>query len=229
MQLELDFREDIVQEDLRLDGVNWEHGRLPDSDHDRSRTPLNHTREASNAVSPWELSFRLHEVIESRLKARIMDLETELKNGQKKVHFTELENLVLEGCSCSQLESSSAEDRLSGAQEGNHFNPPSMLNSSRKASDSASAEISMMTKSRKEAQTDTTCISDCNYQEKPPSEKKQYEGQNGGQGFLTWCYDDNQERWYSNHNEVTPSAEQFSRSSRSSKISDSEAVDEYED
>lgn len=116
MQLDPDFREGIIKENLKLDKVNWELCRLPDSDHDRSRTPVNHTCEASNAVSPWELSFRLHEVIESRLKARIMDLETELENSQNRVRSMELENIVPKRDSCSQLESSSTEDSPTGVQ-----------------------------------------------------------------------------------------------------------------
>ncbi|KAF3431586.1 hypothetical protein FNV43_RR26317 [Rhamnella rubrinervis] len=223
--LDPDFREGIIQENLKPDKVNWELGRLPDSDHDSSRTPVNHTCEASNAVSPWELSFRLHEVIASRLKARIMDLEAELKNSQNKVRSMELENMVPERGSCSQLGSSSTEgnDRSpAGVQEGNDFNHPLVTNLSG-ASDSyneAYEEISKMSKTEKE----------CIYKEKPPFEKKPSEGQNGGDSFLTWHYDVSEERWSrdSYRDEEMPPAEGFSRSSGSSMISDSEAINDEE-
>lgn len=223
MQQDPDFREGIIQENLKPDKVNRELRRLPDSDQDRSRTPVNHTCEESHAVSPWELSFCLHEVIEARLKARIMDLETELENSQKGVRSMELENTVPKRNSCSQLESSSTKDSPTGVQEGNDYNYPLVTNWSGLASDSydeAYEEISKMTK------TDEDCI----YKENPSFEKKPSEGQNGGDSFLTWRYDVSEERWSRDSylDEEMPLAEGFSRSSGSSKISDSEAVNDEE-
>ena len=48
---------------------------------------MNNNREPDDenyAVSPRDLSLRLHEVIQSRLEARIMELEAELRNNQRR-------------------------------------------------------------------------------------------------------------------------------------------------
>lgn len=81
LQLDPDFVAGVVEEDLRLDKVNWEPaGSSSDSDHEE-------------AVCPRELSLRLHEVIESRLEARIMELETALGASQKRVHSMDFEHV----------------------------------------------------------------------------------------------------------------------------------------
>lgn len=102
------------QGDLKLGKLNW------DLDHAKSKTPISHTSEA-NAVSPWELSFRLLEVIKSRLEARVIDLEKELENSQKRVQSMELEKIVPNRNSYSELGSQSTEDIPTGMQEVNEF------------------------------------------------------------------------------------------------------------
>ncbi|KAI5352822.1 hypothetical protein L3X38_005714 [Prunus dulcis] len=81
VELDPDFVAGVVEEDLRLDKVNWEPaGSSSDSDHEE-------------AMCPRELSLRLHEVIESRLEARIMELETALGASQKRVHSMDFEHV----------------------------------------------------------------------------------------------------------------------------------------
>ena len=93
MQLDPDFEADVIQGDLKVDlmqpgGVQYE------SDSNTSGTTTNHTHAANYAISPRELSLRLHEVIESRLEARIMELEAALQHSQNKVHSLEWQRLV---------------------------------------------------------------------------------------------------------------------------------------
>ncbi|VVA24118.1 PREDICTED: LOC8068123 isoform [Prunus dulcis] len=81
VELDPDFVAGVVEEDLRLDKVNWEPaGSSSDSDHEE-------------AMCPRELSLRLHEVIESRLEARIMELETALGASQKRGHSMDFEHV----------------------------------------------------------------------------------------------------------------------------------------
>ena len=47
--------------------------------------------EINKGVSPQELSLRLYEVVESRLEARIMELEAALEAREKKVRLMDLE------------------------------------------------------------------------------------------------------------------------------------------
>ncbi|KAG9153225.1 hypothetical protein Leryth_021245 [Lithospermum erythrorhizon] len=48
---------------------------------------------ANYAVSPRELSLRLHEVIESRLEARVKELEAALQNSQRKFQVAEYDHI----------------------------------------------------------------------------------------------------------------------------------------
>ncbi|CAK7326207.1 unnamed protein product [Dovyalis caffra] len=59
---------------------------LSDSDDDPSRISTDPTETANYAVSSKELSLRLHEIIQSRLVVRIMELEYALENSQKRLH-----------------------------------------------------------------------------------------------------------------------------------------------
>ncbi|MCI52128.1 hypothetical protein A2U01_0073372, partial [Trifolium medium] len=47
---------------------------------------------ANYAVSPHELSLRLHEVIKNQLEERVKELEIALENSQRKVRFLESEH-----------------------------------------------------------------------------------------------------------------------------------------
>ncbi|KAK6925107.1 hypothetical protein RJ641_009433 [Dillenia turbinata] len=91
VELDSDIVGDLVCGELRTDMVN---GRAiaPDSDRDSSGTSTVHT--ANYAVSPRELSLRLHEVIQSRLEERIEELETALQNSRKKLQHMESEGVT---------------------------------------------------------------------------------------------------------------------------------------
>lgn len=84
-----DFEVEFAQGELRADRVKGKRLDETESNQDPSG---NSTPESGNyAVSPRELSLRLHEVINSRLEKRIEELETALQESQRKV-----EQLVME-------------------------------------------------------------------------------------------------------------------------------------
>lgn len=88
LQLDPDFEAEVIQGELKVGLVQSL------SDSDASWTPADHTNTANYAVSPRELSLRLHEVIESRLESRIEELEAALQNSQKKVHSLKWQHLL---------------------------------------------------------------------------------------------------------------------------------------
>ncbi|KAK9114448.1 hypothetical protein Syun_021245 [Stephania yunnanensis] len=104
-----DFAVDIVQGELRADKVN---GLVIDSVEDGTGASTDQQKNVNYAVSPRELSMRLHEVLQSRLEERINELETALQNSQKRNTFmesyqinswkdysnSEKENLTQESC-----------------------------------------------------------------------------------------------------------------------------------
>ncbi|KAF2294964.1 hypothetical protein GH714_029781 [Hevea brasiliensis] len=74
------------------DKANEKPYNLSESDHDISGTSSAHTQTASGVLSPQELRLRLHKVIESRLRARIIELEAALEITQKRLHAIVLES-----------------------------------------------------------------------------------------------------------------------------------------
>lgn len=68
------------------DTNNQLHG---DRDGSHSSTP----RSCHYAVSPRELSLRLHQVIQSRLEERVKELEMALQNSQRKIEYMEYEHV----------------------------------------------------------------------------------------------------------------------------------------
>ncbi|KAG9151940.1 hypothetical protein Leryth_002200 [Lithospermum erythrorhizon] len=68
-------------------------------------TDGNNYHETGNyAVSPRELSLRLHEVIEARLEARIKELETTIQNSERRLHLHESQRRFTYSeaeCSCT--------------------------------------------------------------------------------------------------------------------------------
>ncbi|KAK3222856.1 hypothetical protein Dsin_009881 [Dipteronia sinensis] len=101
---------DVAQGDLKLDKATGEPCGISESDQDASGPSTDLPDDAGNyAVSPRELSLRLHEVIESRLKARILELETALENSQNKLETLEMESTFHRRDLYSEAESSSPE------------------------------------------------------------------------------------------------------------------------
>ncbi|XVF11792.1 hypothetical protein REPUB_Repub08aG0058400 [Reevesia pubescens] len=90
VELDPDFVADFAEGELRSDIVNGQALVKSVSNEDRSGTSTTHS--GNYAVSPRELSLRLHEVIQSRLEERVQELETALQNSQRKVKLMESEH-----------------------------------------------------------------------------------------------------------------------------------------
>ncbi|KAL5707874.1 hypothetical protein ACHQM5_018727 [Ranunculus cassubicifolius] len=115
---ELDPDADIVKGELRVDMVKGGVGEETDSERNMSGTSTTKTENANYAVSPRELSIRLHEVIESRLMERITELETALDNSQKKLHSSESNQIkVWSNYSTSEIGDSSSRDSPTRREE----------------------------------------------------------------------------------------------------------------
>ncbi|KAK7292170.1 hypothetical protein RIF29_07918 [Crotalaria pallida] len=100
VEFDQDFVADFAQGELRTDMVSGEdivHSKSNGDSSDTTNLPVNH------AVSPRELSLRLHEVIQSRLEKRVEELEIALQNSQRKLRSMELEH---DGCSLKHFPSS---------------------------------------------------------------------------------------------------------------------------
>ncbi|KAF8089565.1 hypothetical protein N665_0502s0030 [Sinapis alba] len=83
VEMEPDFEVEFAQGELIVDRVRGKRVEETESNQDPSG---NSTPESVNyAVSPRELSLRLHKVINSRLEKRITELETALQESQRKV------------------------------------------------------------------------------------------------------------------------------------------------
>lgn len=91
MQFEPDFVPDIVEGELRADLLTRKAGPQPHVDRDGSGSSTTHF--ANYAISPTELSLQLHKVLQSRLEERVKELETELQNKQREVHYIESESI----------------------------------------------------------------------------------------------------------------------------------------
>lgn len=92
---------------------------LSDSDDDAGGSSTNPIDTANYAVSPKELSLRLHEVIQSRLEVRIVELEAALENSQKRLHALESDSASPTMDLRSEVESSSLQQAPSFNGEGN--------------------------------------------------------------------------------------------------------------
>lgn len=90
MQLDPDIVADVVQGELRVEMVGGQTGDHEDSNQDVSSTSTTHS--ANHAVSPRELSLRLHEVIQSRLEEQVKELEIQLQNSERTLKFMESED-----------------------------------------------------------------------------------------------------------------------------------------
>ncbi|XP_011018687.1 PREDICTED: uncharacterized protein LOC105121650 isoform X2 [Populus euphratica] len=108
-----------VKGDLSPDEGHKKPDDLSDSDDDASGSSTNPIDTANYAVSHKELSLRLHEVIQSRLVVRIMELEAALENSQKRLHALESDSTSPKMDLHGEVESSSIQQSPSFTGEGN--------------------------------------------------------------------------------------------------------------
>lgn len=89
LQDDSDIEADMARGDFNLEAVTWQLDSRSDSNHnDKSESTGRPDFTPNYAVSPLDLRLRLHEVIESELRARIEELEAVLENqnSQSKPH-----------------------------------------------------------------------------------------------------------------------------------------------
>lgn len=114
VEIDPDLEADMVKGGLKVEVVGRNLDCPSDSDHDKSGTTGKPTENANYTVSPWELTLRLHELIESRLKSRIEELETALRSSQSRPNTLEsLPVTSLSGIAHSEVESLSTSDSSS--------------------------------------------------------------------------------------------------------------------
>lgn len=89
-EFDSDLIADVVHGELRSDNLAPEIQESQPKTHDDTGTAST-TYNANYSVSPKELSLRLHHVIQSRLEARIEELETELQQSQRQLQVMEAE------------------------------------------------------------------------------------------------------------------------------------------
>ncbi|KAL2479164.1 hypothetical protein Fot_48178 [Forsythia ovata] len=85
-EVDRDFVADVVEGELR---ANLFDKPYVDRDGSDCSTPCS----VHYAVSPRELSLRLHEVIQSQLEERVKELETALQNSQRKIKSVESKHM----------------------------------------------------------------------------------------------------------------------------------------
>ncbi|XP_073130729.1 uncharacterized protein [Henckelia pumila] len=85
VELDPDYEPDIAQGDLKAMMAMEARDTASESGDESTSTTTNISQPPNYAVSPRELSFRLHELIESRLEARIKELEIALINSERRV------------------------------------------------------------------------------------------------------------------------------------------------
>ncbi|KAF8399596.1 hypothetical protein HHK36_015465 [Tetracentron sinense] len=185
IEIDPDFVADIVQEELKADMVMKRAGDQADSDQDASGTSTTHTHTANYAVSPRELSLRLHEVIQSRLEERIMELETALQHSQKRAHSMKSERMNLRrNFSNSEIESSSTQESPTVIEEVNSIAQPLVLNLSEEALDAyneAYEEFTRITEMEEEDPSSRVYNSNQNEKEEiHPCDQNLFQGRNGG-------------------------------------------------
>ncbi|XP_024027380.1 uncharacterized protein LOC112093370 [Morus notabilis] len=87
VELDADFEADFAQGELRVDTLGGEVAKSKSNEDGASTSTTHHS--GNHAVSPRELSLRLHEVIQSRLEERVNELEIALQNSQRKIKIME--------------------------------------------------------------------------------------------------------------------------------------------
>ncbi|KAA0057994.1 pericentriolar material 1 protein [Cucumis melo var. makuwa] len=83
-ELDQEFTVDFSEGELRADMINDLSPKLQ-----QNQDASEFTSSGNYTVSPWELSVRLHEVVQSRLEARVRELETALENSERRLHSIE--------------------------------------------------------------------------------------------------------------------------------------------
>lgn len=176
LELDPDFEADFAQGEFRLDMANPQALDQSESDRDASHTPPTHS--GNYAVSPRELSLRLHEVIQSRLEERVEELEAALQDSQRKVQLMELEHLDTR----RKLLSNELNYSSTGQQSPTKETQPLVMNLSGEALDAyneAYVELMKMSDSDEEDSPTVFHDSSCNGGLLPFGQRGENHGSNG--------------------------------------------------
>ncbi|XP_038878731.1 uncharacterized protein LOC120070906 [Benincasa hispida] len=87
-ELDQEFTVDFSEGELRADMISELSPKIQ-----QNLDASEFTSSGNYTVSPWELSVRLHEVIQSRLEARVRELETALENSKRRLHCIEAKQI----------------------------------------------------------------------------------------------------------------------------------------
>ncbi|XP_018680406.2 uncharacterized protein LOC103982908 isoform X3 [Musa acuminata AAA Group] len=128
-ELDLDVVADVVYGELKADMLPGGVSEDQDDSASDSENTTNHNHNVNHAVSPRELSLRLHDVIQLRLEERIKELEDELQQTKKQLQSAESERLPSQRAfSSSDMESSSNQDSPTGIAGDTALAQPFCLN-----------------------------------------------------------------------------------------------------
>lgn len=167
-EFDQDFMADVVHGELPADMLDGgADNRKDDNDRDSKSTSTTETNNVNYAVSPRELSIRLHEVIQLRLEERIKELERALEQGQKQLQLMEVDRALSEKAfSISDMGSSSAQDSPTMMVTDNSLSQAFCLNlagDALNAYDEAYEEFTSITNAEKENVQLTTNMGNQNF------------------------------------------------------------------
>lgn len=136
-ELNPDLIADVVYGELRADNLASEILENQVNSSSDTNTPSTApTYNANYAVSPKEVSLRLHQLIQTRLEARIEELERELIQSQRQLHVMEAERVSSQRTfSNSDMGFSSNQESPRGMKPNSVVVHPFCLNLSRDALD----------------------------------------------------------------------------------------------
>ncbi|XP_065878936.1 uncharacterized protein [Euphorbia lathyris] len=156
VELDPDFVVDFAQGELRADMVNGV--AVPQTESDRDASCTSTTPKGNYAVSPRELSLRLHEVIESRLEEHVKRLEQALQNSERKVRQMESQHKSVErklSGSKLRLRYSSGEESPISEEDFNPMAQPLVMNLSGKALDAYNEAYEELMKTNESEEDDS--------------------------------------------------------------------------
>ncbi|KAK4362297.1 hypothetical protein RND71_017538 [Anisodus tanguticus] len=175
-ELDPDFVTDLAEGELRTELFNRQAGGQPYADQDGSGTSTPHP--VNYAVSPRELSLRLHEVLQSQLEERLKELEMALQNSERKVRYMEAE-LVSSWRDSSDSEGGSSSTHGSPVMkvEQRTADQPMVINLNGDALDAYNEAYDVFTRlsSEEEDVAVASGVKDNNHQENPLSREHNFD------------------------------------------------------
>lgn len=144
VELDADYVPDAVEGVLKAGAIARQSGPQPYAEQDRSGSST--TQSAHYAVSPRELTLRLHEVIQSRLEQRIQELEIALQNSQRKVQNMESQQTSYWRQLCKSESACCSTEGSPDFKEPNQADQPVVINLSAEALDADNEPFDEFTK-----------------------------------------------------------------------------------